>query len=226
MRRCRCEASKAIASDFMWKEWQMKLYRMAGLAIVVMVLANPVFAQNVSKVTTGTRANAAAMAQAMENAMTPGAGQARLEPMIGNFDVRIRAWVDPSKPPVESTAFCVNVWVLGHRYIQSMLSGYVLNEPFEGIGYTAYDNVTKTYETAWMDTGSTGMTWYRGGFDGATKSAKMKATVPNALTGKPTPLELRLSIAESGDHMSELWGQGAGGKMFKMMELRYTRSKQ
>ena len=39
-----------------------------------------------------------------------------------------------------------------------MLSGYVLNEPFDGIGYTAYDNVSKTYQTAWMDSGSTGMT--------------------------------------------------------------------
>jgi hypothetical protein len=106
-----------------------------------------------------------------------------------------------------------------------MLSGYVLNEPFDGIGYTAYDNVSKTYQTAWMDSGSTGMTWYHGGFDGATKSARMKATVPNALTGKPTPLELRLSIAENGDHMTELWGQGEGSAMFKMMELRYTRAK-
>jgi len=40
------------------------------------------------------------------------------------------------------------------------------------------------------------------------------------------PVELRLSIADNGDHMSEIWGQGLGTKLFKMMELRYTRSKQ
>jgi hypothetical protein len=204
----------------------MRLNRMAGLATVVMALANPVFAQDANKLASGTRANAAAVAQALELAMTPGPGQARLEPMIGTFNVKIRSWVAPNKPPVESAAVSVSVWVLGHRYIQSMLSGYVLNEPFDGIGYTAYDNVSKTYQTAWMDSGSTGMTWYRGGFDGATKSARMKATVPNALTGKPTPLELRLSIGENGDHMTELWGQGDGSTMFKMMELRYTRAKQ
>ena len=203
----------------------MKLHRMTGLAAVVMALTNPVAAQDANKFAAGTRANAAAVAQALEMAMTPGPGQARLEPMVGTFNVKIRSWVAPNKPPVESTAVSVSVWVLGHRYIQSMLSGYVLNEPFDGIGYTAYDNVSKTYQTAWMDSGSTGMTWYRGGFDGATKSARMKATVPNALTGKPTPLELRLSIAENGDHMTELWGQGEGSAMFKMMELRYTRAK-
>ncbi len=203
----------------------MKLHRMTGLAAVVMALTNPVAAQDANKFAAGTRANAAAVAQALEMAMTPGPGQARLEPMVGTFNVKIRSWVAPNKPPVESTAVSVSVWVLGHRYIQSMLSGYVLNEPFDGIGYTAYDNVSKTYQTAWMDSGSTGMTWYRGGFDGATKSARMKATVPNALTGKPTPLELRLSIADNGDHMTELWGQGDGSAMFKMMELRYTRAK-
>jgi hypothetical protein len=203
----------------------MKLHRMTGLAAVVMALTNPVAAQDANKFAAGTRANAAAVAQALEMAMTPGPGQARLEPMVGTFNVKIRSWVAPNKPPVESTAVSVSVWVLGHRYIQSMLSGYVLNEPFDGIGYTAYDNVSKTYQTAWMDSGSTGMTWYRGGFDGATKAARMKATVPNALTGKPTPLELRLSIADNGDHMTELWGQGEGSAMFKMMELRYTRAK-
>jgi Protein of unknown function (DUF1579) len=203
----------------------MKLHRMAGLAAVVVALTNPVAAQDASKFAAGTRANAAAVAHALELAMTPGPGQARLEPMVGTFNVKIRSWFAPNKPPVESTAVSVSVWVLGHRYIQSMLSGYVLNEPFDGIGYTAYDNVSKTYQTAWMDSGSTGMTWYRGGFDGASKSARMKATVTSALTGKPTPLELRLSIAENGDHMTELWGQGDGSTMFKMMELRYTRAK-
>ena len=79
--------------------------------------------------------------------MTPGPGQARLEPMVGTFNVKIRAWVAANKPPVESTAVAVSVWVLGHRYIQSMLSGYVLNEPFDGIGYTAYDNVSNVTST-------------------------------------------------------------------------------
>lgn len=171
------------------------------------------------------QANSAALAKAMEAAMTPGEGQKRLEPMIGTFNVRIRIWVDPSKPPVESQATSVNVWVLGHRYIQSMLSGHTLDEPFNGIGYIGYDNVGKTYQVAWMDDASTAITLYRGGFAGAGKTAKLKATVPNAATGKPTPVEMRMTLADNGDHVTELWGQGLGGKVFKMMELLNTRTK-
>jgi hypothetical protein len=204
------------------------LQKFAVLAVVsgtTLCLANPVFAGNAGKNAAQASAQAAANAKAIESAMTPGEGQKRLDPMIGTFDVKIRTWVDPSKPPVESQATSVSAWVLGNRYIQSMLSGYVLDEPFNGIGYIGYDNASKTYQTAWMDTGSTGITWYTGRMGASGKTAIMKASVTNPLTAKPTPVELRLSIAENGNHVTEIWGLGHGTKLFKMMELRYTKTK-
>lgn len=201
------------------------LHRMAGLAAAVLCLANPAFAQDKSKTAATASASEAAVAKVLENAMTPGAGQKRLEPMIGNFDVAIRIWVDPSKPPLESSGTMVSSWVLGNRYVQSMLAGSAGGEPFNGIGYISFDNVTKTYQATWMDSGSTGMTWYSGGFDASGKSATMTASVPSVLTGKFSPLELRMTISDDGGHVSELWGEGLGSTMFKMMELRYTRSK-
>jgi hypothetical protein len=204
----------------------MKLSRIAAATAAVLTLANPAFAQNAASGAARAQVTDAALVKALEGALTPGAGQARLDPMVGTFDVKIRTWLSPNAAPVESHGSCVNVWVLGHRYIQSMLAAKVMGEPFDGIGYVAYDNVGKTYQMAWMDGGSTAMTLYQGGFDGATKAATMKASVLNPVTAKPTPLELRLSILPNGDHVSELWGQGAGTTLFKMMELRYTRTKQ
>jgi hypothetical protein len=198
---------------------------LAAVAGAALSLANPVFAENAGKDTAQVSASDAAMAKAIENAMTPGEGQKRLTPMVGTFNVRIRTWVSPTSAPVESSAVSVGTWVLDGRYVQNMLAGQVGGAPFSGIGYIAYDNVAKTYQAAWMDTGSTGITWYEGGFDGATKSATMRATVTNPLTAKPTPVELRLSIAENGDHLTEIWGQGLGTQMFKMMELRYSKTK-
>ena len=203
----------------------MKLYRLAGLAAAVFNLASPVLAQNPTSTAARAQANDAVLFKALENATTPGPGQARLEPMIGTFDVKIRTWLGPNQPAIESQGSSVNVWVLDQRFVQIMLSANVLGEPFNGIGYVAYDNVGKTYQIAWLDGGSTAMTVYRGGFLGAAKSATLKASVLNPVTAKPTPLELRVSILDNGNHRSELWGQGAGTKMFKMMELQYTRTK-
>ena len=53
----------------------------------------------------------------------------------------------------------------------------------------------------------------------------MKANIVNASTGKPTPLELRMSLGADGGHVTQLWGMGLGTKTFKMMELQYTRAK-
>ena len=165
------------------------------------------------------------MVKALENAMTPGEGQKRLTPLIGTFNVVIKTWVTPAGPPIESTAASVNTWVLGGRYVQMMLNGDAPNDPFSGTGHIAYDNVTKNYQAAWMDTGSTGITLYTGKLDPSGKTALLKGSVSNPLSGKPSPVELRLTIQPDGSHVTQLWGQGNGAKMAKLMELQYTKVK-
>jgi hypothetical protein len=200
----------------------MKLQHIVTLAAAALGLANPAFAQDAGK---PMAAKSAAVARAMDNAMTPGDYQKRLEPMIGSFDVRVLIWVDPGKPPIESSASAVSVWVLGNRFVQTMLVGGPSADAFNAIGYIGYDNAAKQYQAAWMDDGSTAMTLYTGGFSADGKSATMKASITNASTGKPTPLELRMSLGANGGHVTQLWGMGFGTKMFKMMELQYTRTK-
>ncbi len=172
-----------------------------------------------------TAAADAAIVKALNDAMTPGEGQKKLSFLVGTFDVKIRTWVDPSKPPYESTATAVATWVLGNRYVQQMLAGYVMGEPWSGIGYAGFDNTTKQYVATFMDSGSTGMEWYTGTMDAAGKLAKMTATVHDEVTGKPLPVEMRLNIAANGDHVTELWQGDLTGKMAKVMELQYTRTK-
>ena len=162
--------------------------------------------------------------KALENAMTPGEGQKRLEPLIGTFDVKVRTWLDPSKPPIESSATAVDTWVLGGRYVQQMLAGYIGGEPWSGISYAGYDNVTKKYVSTYMDTGSTGMEWYTGTLDAAGTHGRMTATIADEVTGKPKALELRLTIAANGDRVTELWEEDRG-KMVKVVELQFSRKK-
>jgi hypothetical protein len=166
-----------------------------------------------------------AMVADLENAMTPGEAQKKLNFMIGTFDVKIRTWVDPSKPPTESSATSVATWVLGNRFVQQMLAGYVGGEAWSGIGYAGFDNTTKKYVATYMDSGGTGMEWFTGTMDAAGKLATMTATVHDEVTGKPIPVEMRLSVAANGDHVTELWQGDARGKMSKVMELQYTRKK-
>jgi hypothetical protein len=200
----------------------MSIVRILGVAATAMALAIPVFAQGAGRAPAAT---ATTIADALDSAMTPGAAQQRLEPMIGTFDVRVLTWIDPSKPPVESRASAVSVWVLGKRYVQTMLVGGPAADTFNGIGYIGYDNLARHYQVAWMDDGSTAITMYTGGFAADGKSATLKASIANSVTGKPVPLEMRMRLGADGGHVTQLWGPGLGAKMFKMMELQYTRSK-
>ena len=195
--------------------------RIAALAGVVLSLA--VSAAGQEKVRDAT--SDAAIARALETAMTPGEGQKKLEPLIGTFDVKVRTWLDPSKAPIESSATAVDTWVLGGRYVQQMLAGYIGGEPWSGISYAGYDNVTKKYVSTYMDTGSTGMEWYTGALDPDGTHGKMTATIADEVTGKPKTLELRLTIAANGDRVTELWEQQATGKMAKVLEFQFTRKK-
>ncbi len=180
----------------------------------------------------GARENAkkapsdAVIAAALEKAMTPGEGQKKLGFMVGTFDAKFRTWATPSSSPAEDTGVMVANWVLDGRYVQIMLAGNVAGQPYSGIGYAGFDNTTKKYVCTFMDSGSTGMEWYTGGFDASGKKATLKASMANPVTGKPTPLEMRLSLDSAGNHVTELWGEGLGSTMFKMIEITYTKRAQ
>ena len=97
----------------------MNVLRIATLIAAIAGLAGPVCAQQAGKAAAASRMGDAALAQVLANAMTPGEGQKKLEPMIGTFEVKIRTWVDPSRAPIESLAISINSWVLGQRYMRS-----------------------------------------------------------------------------------------------------------
>jgi hypothetical protein len=170
-----------------------------------------------------TAAGNAAIVKAMDLAMDPGEGQKRLDFLVGTFDVKIKTWLEPGQAPIEARAVAVHSWVLGHRYVQTMLSGFVMGEPFNAIGYAGFDNVAKKYVACYMDSGSTGMEWYTGEIGPDGKVAKMTATIYDAITGKPNEIEMRLNIETNGDHVTSLWQADPSGTMVKIIELQYTR---
>jgi hypothetical protein len=164
-----------------------------------------------------------AMMEAWQKAATPGEMHKKLDDMVGTFDASVRMWMDPSKPPEDSTAVSVNKWVLGNRYVQTMHEGTMMGEPFNGIGYTGYDNVQKKYVGTWMDSTGTGIMNSVCALEASGKSMTCKATFWDAMTGKPNSMELKSSWTDHDHHAMEMWGMSPAGKKYKMMEITYTR---
>jgi hypothetical protein len=164
-----------------------------------------------------------AMMEAMMKAMTPGEPHKLLDNMVGTFDAKVSSWMQPGAPPMVSTGTSVNSWILGGRFVEQKFAGSFMGQPFNGIGYTGYDNVKKQYWGSWVDTMSTGVMMSTGSTSDNGKTWKFTASMPDPMTGKDAPMEERVTVTDKDHHLFEMWSPGPDGKMYKMMEIAYSR---
>jgi len=157
--------------------------------------------------------------------MTPSEGHKAPNGMVGTFKAKVTMWQQADAPPQISTGTSVNTWVLGHRYIEQKFTGSFMNMPFEGIGFTGYDNGKKEYVGTWMDNFSTGMMTSTGTSSDNGKTYTFKSTMTDPMTGKDTPGETRVTVADADHHTMEMWSPGPDGKVYKMMQIEYSRKK-
>jgi hypothetical protein len=163
---------------------------------------------------------------AMMRAATPGDAHKKLNSMVGTFDAKVKMWMEPGAPPSESTGKSVNEWVLGGRWVQQRFEGNMMGAPFTGIGYTGYDNIKQMYVGTWMDNMSTSvMTSSGGASDASGKTWSFNASGMDPVSGEPVAFDEKITMVDNDKSIFEMWGPGPDGKMFKMLEITYTRKK-
>jgi hypothetical protein len=126
------------------------------------------------------------MMEAWQKAATPGEAHKKLEPVRRNLR-RARAHVGRDEP-VEAAGglhrTMTSTWVLGNRFVQQNYEGTFMGEPFNGMGYVGYDNVTKKIVSVWMDSASTGMMVMTGNADATGKLVTAKGTMSDPMSGR------------------------------------------
>jgi hypothetical protein len=163
--------------------------------------------------------------EAMMKAGTPGEAHKKLEPIVGTFDTKVKMWMDPSKPAEESSGKTESKWVLGNRFVQQTYEGTFMGQPFSGMGYMGYDNITKKYTGTWMDSMGTAMMNSTGKVDASGKVMTYTAMMNDPVTGKLCKITEKVTVADNDHHMMEMWGPDPSGKNYKMMEITYVRKK-
>jgi hypothetical protein len=74
-----------------------------------------------------------------------------------------------------------------------------------------------------MDSMSTGLLVARGKCAADAKKCTFKGTMPDAVAGKAVPMTEILTYTDDDHFKFELHGPGPKGKVFKMIEIAYTR---
>jgi hypothetical protein len=200
----------------------MRIRALAALAAAV-VLSFTVIAQEKPDAAKAA-ADEKAMMDAWMKVATPNENHKALAPFVGTFDVKVRSWMAPGAPVVESTGVAESNWALGGRYVQMNFKSSFMGMPFEGIGYTGYDNTKQQYASYWMDNMGTWGMASTGRMDSPGKMT-FTGTSPDPMTGKDTTVTEKIHVVSADKHTMEMWCDGPDGKPYKMMEMEYTRRK-
>ncbi|GKS59578.1 hypothetical protein YTPLAS18_31050 [Nitrospira sp.] len=153
---------------------------------------------------------------------TPGEPHKLFATLEGSWTTTTKEWMEPGKPPAESTGTAENKMVLGDRFLRQEFNGHMMGQPFSGIGIDGYDNLTKKYVTVWMDTMGTGMFFMEGTAspDGRTITLTGSHPVPG---GGRMQHRAIWKIIDENNSTFDMYGAHPGQKEMKMMEIVYTR---
>lgn len=163
-----------------------------------------------------------AMMEVYTKLAAPGEQHKQLASLAGSWTTKTKEWMEPNKPPVESTGSAEMKMLLDGRFLQQELSGQMMGQPYSGIEITAYDNVLKRYVTSWMSTMGTGIFTMEGtaSKDGKTITLKGQHAEPGGGYMKHRAI---WKIVDNNTQTFDMYGAHPGEKEWKMMEMTYTR---
>ena len=164
-----------------------------------------------------------AMMEKYMKAATPGPEHAELAKLAGKWKLAVSTWMTPAGPPLKSEGTAEFKTLLGGRYVQEEVHGDVGGQPFEGIGIQGYDNVTKQRVGTWMDSMSTGLMVTHGKCAAGAKKCSFRGKMPDAVAGKEMPVSSTMTMIDDNHFKFEMSGPAPDGKVFKMLEILYTR---
>jgi hypothetical protein len=203
----------------------MKTHLCAALALGCL-FATTAFAHDPKDAAPAMSAEQKAMMEAWQKAATPNEKHQQLiAEFEGTWDAKMSAWMDPSAPPQVETGKSVNTAVFGGRQLRMDYTGTFMGQPFEGMGYTGYNNVTGKYFSTWSDNMSTGLFVAEGDYDAASKVYTYRAQMPDPVKpGTMVPVRESMRFPDKDHALFEMY-ETRDGKEMKTMQIEYTRAK-
>ena len=163
-----------------------------------------------------------AMMEVYAKLASPGEPHKQFASLAGSWTTKTKSWMEPGKPPMESSGSAEMKMVLDGRFLQQEFSGEMMGQPYSGIGINAYDNLLKRYVSTWIDTMGTGIFIMEGTADAGGKIITLKGQHAEVGGGHMTHRAV-WKIVDANTQTFEMYGTHRHGKEMKMMEITYTR---
>ena len=168
-------------------------------------------------------AAAQAMMDAWQAYASPNDNHKVLDPLVGKWSQVVKWWMTPDSQPETSEGTTETQWVMGGRYLQHSAKGMAMGQPFEGMGFTGFDNGKQAYQTLWMDNMGTGMMIGEGTYDPDKKTITDHGRFTDPMIGQRNYRGVT-TLIDKDHYRYEMYGADQNGKEFRMMEILYTRT--
>jgi hypothetical protein len=163
--------------------------------------------------------------QACMAAGTPGEMHKKLGKEVGKWQGKHTMWMAPGAAPVTSECTATVTPLMDGRFVQTEFNGEIPGMgPYNGLGVTGFDNVSKKFQATWLDNHSTGIMIGTGEIsdDGKTLTWKYECSCP--ITKKPTEMRQVETYSSPTSKKMEMFGTDPkSGKEFKMMSIELTK---
>lgn len=160
--------------------------------------------------------------QAYTKAGTPGKEHNVLKFMAGTWDARVRTWMEPDHPPMETTGISERKMIFDGRFLYGTFSGSMMGNAFDGIGIDGYDNATDKYVSVWLDSTGTSILFFEGTASPDGKTITQANSHFDPVLG---PMKWRSvnTIVDDDVHVFEMFSAAGDGPETRRMEITYTR---
>jgi hypothetical protein len=197
----------------------MRLIVVPLTCLALFVLASPVMAKDKKP---AKEMDPQAMMEVWKKLAMPGEPHKLFASLAGSWATTTKEWMEPGKPPTESTGTAEMKMLLDGRFLYQEYNAQMMGQPFSGIGIDAYDNMTKKYVTAWIDTMGTGIFMMEGTASADGKTITLKGSHPEPGGGKMTHRAV-WKIVDNNTQTFDMYGAHHGGKEMKVLEISYAR---
>jgi hypothetical protein len=197
----------------------MRAISLAVTSLCILLTVSPALAKDKKP---GKQMDPQAMTETYKKLATPGEPHKLFASLAGSWTTSTKSWMEPGKPPMESTGSAEMKMLLDGRFLQQEFTGEMMGQPFSGIGIDAYDNLRRKYVTAWIDTMGTGIFLMEG-----TASADGKTITLRGQHGEPGGGHMThravWKVVDANTQTFEMYGAHGHNKEMKMLEIAYTR---
>lgn len=158
-------------------------------------------------------------------AATPGEQHKFLAKGVGTWTGKCLMWMAPDTEPTKSECTSTVTSIMDGRFVKVENAGEIPGMgPFHGFGINGFDNVSKKFQSTWIDNCGTGMMTGTGELssDGSTLTWKYNYNCP--ILKKPAVMrEVEKYTGNDTMTLTMYMNEPHSGKEYKMMEISFTR---